>query len=86
MPIKPWSERPHPHRLEGRYEFPDYAALRDFLDQAGALSERTGLYPDLGFGTNYVNVTIHAAEDSGEIEPAQREFAQALDELAGRSG
>ena len=82
MPIKPWSERPRPHRLEGRYEFPDYAALRDFLDRATDLSERTGLYPDLGFGTNYVNVTIHAAEGSDKIGQAQRDYAEAMDALA----
>ena len=82
MPLKPWSERPRPNRLEGRYEFPDYATLRDFLDRAAELSERTGLYPDLGFETNYVNVTIHAAEDDGEIGRAQREYAEAMDALA----
>lgn len=80
MPVKPWSERPRPNRLEGRYEFADYSTLRDFLDQAADLSEQTGLYPDIGFGTTYVNVTIHAA-DSGEVEQAQKDFAEALDKL-----
>ena len=53
-----WSERNRPPRLERRYEFPDYPSLRDFLDRAAELSEREGLYPDMGFGRDYVNVTM----------------------------
>ena len=41
-----------------RFEFPNYAATSAFLDELNALSEETGLYPDLGFGTTYVNVTV----------------------------
>ena len=76
-----WKERNRPPRLERRYEFPDYQTLRDFLDRAAGLSEREGLYPDLGFGRDYVNVTIHA--DEGEDAPSdeQRRFAQELDAL-----
>ena len=53
-----WQERHRPPRLEKRYEFTDYASLRDFLDRAAVLSEREGLYPDMGFGRDYVNMTI----------------------------
>lgn len=77
-----WQERPRPARLEGRYEFADYAALRDFLEQAAELSEREGLYPDLGFGRDYVNVTIHANEGSGALAPQQHRFAELLDALS----
>ena len=41
-----------------RFEFPDYAATSAFLDEVNALSEETGLYPDLGFAATYVNVTV----------------------------
>jgi 4a-hydroxytetrahydrobiopterin dehydratase len=78
-----WQERPRPARLEGRYEFENYSALRDFLDCAAELSEREGLYPDMGFGRDYVNITVHADEGSGSVADKQRRFARLLDELYG---
>ena len=81
-----WQERVRPVRLERRYEFPDYASLRDFLDRAAELSEREGLYPDMGFGRTYVNVTIHLAEGSTELDDGQRRFAARLDELFAAPG
>lgn len=78
---QPWRERTRPPCLERRYEFPSYQALRDFLDLAATLSEREGYYPDMGFGRDYVNVTIHADEESGSVTDAQRRFAELLDEL-----
>lgn len=76
-----WRERPRPARLEGRYEFESYDALREFLDEAAELSEREGLYPDMGFGRDYVNITIHAEEGSETLADRQRRFARLLDEL-----
>ena len=76
-----WRERPRPARLEGRYEFDGYSALRDFLDSAAELSEREGLYPDLGFGRDYVNVTIHAEAGCEVLADKQRQFAELLDRL-----
>ena len=76
-----WFERSRPNTLERRYEFPDYRTLRDFLDRAAALSEQENLYPDMGFGRDYVNVTIHAAEGRDALESEQRRFAEKLDEL-----
>lgn len=76
-----WRERVRPVRLERRYEFDDYQALRDFLDRAAELSEREGLYPDMGFGKDYVNMTIHSDETSGALEAAQHRLAEALDLL-----
>lgn len=76
-----WQERKRPNRLEVRYQFPDYPTLRDFLDQAAELSEREGLYPDMGFGRDYVNITIHAEEGADELGTAQRRFAEQLDGL-----
>lgn len=74
-----WRERPRPARLECRYAFESYAALSDFLDDAAELSEREGLYPDMGFGRDYVNVTIHAEEGSTTLADRQRRFARLLD-------
>jgi pterin-4a-carbinolamine dehydratase len=76
-----WQERPRPARLERRYEFENYTALRDFLDDAAEVSEREDLYPDLGFGRDYVNVTIHTDEGSSTLGERQRRFAELLDEL-----
>ena len=77
-----WQERQRPARLEGRYEFASYRQLRDFLDQAAELSETEGLYPDLGFGRDYVNVTISAEDGAEELAASQRDFAQRLDRLS----
>ena len=76
-----WRERSRPARLVNRYEFSSYDDLRDFLDLAAELSESVGLYPDMGFGRDYVNVTIHADEGSDEISAEQRTFAEQLDKL-----
>ncbi|MGD8525512.1 MAG: 4a-hydroxytetrahydrobiopterin dehydratase [Thioalkalispiraceae bacterium] len=76
-----WQERTRPARLERRYQFEDYNTLRDFLDRAAELSEREGLYPDMGFGRDYVNITIHAEEGESALGNIQHSFAQQLDEL-----
>ncbi len=76
-----WQERKRPPRLEKRYEFDDYEALRVFLDDAAELSEAKGLYPDIGFGRTHANFTIHVEEGCEELGEAQREFARLLDKL-----
>ncbi|MGB5439205.1 MAG: 4a-hydroxytetrahydrobiopterin dehydratase [Gammaproteobacteria bacterium] len=77
-----WRERSRPVRLERRYEFQDYNSLRDFLDRAADLSEREGLYPDMGFGRDYVNMTIHAEDGEEALSNEKHQFAQQLDTLA----
>jgi pterin-4a-carbinolamine dehydratase len=77
-----WQERTRPVRLERRYEFQDYSTLRDFLDKAAELSEKDDLYPDMGFGRDYVNITIHLEDGVETISDSQREFASKLDNLA----
>lgn len=79
-----WNERERPLRLEGRFEFPDYATLRDFLDRAAKVSEEIDLFPDMGFGRDYVNITIHA--DGDELTERERGFAEAMDKLATDEG
>ena len=76
-----WQERIRPVRLERRYEFPDYNSLRDFLDSAAEISEREGLFPDMGFGRDYVNVTIHSDEKTKVLGESERRLAVAYDEL-----
>lgn len=80
-----WEERKRPARLERRYEFEDYSALRDFLERAADLSEKEGLYPDMGFGRDYVNITIHVEEGREELDELQHRFAEQLDILSGQN-
>ncbi len=77
-----WQERARPVRLERRYEFKDYSTLRDFLDKAAELSEKIDLFPDMGFGSDYVNITIHLEEGVETISEMQHQFAAQLDTLA----
>ena len=76
-----WQERVRPIRLERRYEFPDYQTLRDFLDRAAAVSERENLFSDMGFGRDYVNVTIHCDEGTNILGDQQRRLAEQFDAL-----
>jgi len=82
MTLQQWQERNRPSRLEKRYEFDDYEALRVFLDSAADLSEQKGLYPDIGFGRTYANFTIYVDEGATELTTQQREFARLLDSLS----
>jgi pterin-4a-carbinolamine dehydratase len=75
-----WQRVPRPPSLFKRFEFASYAETRAFLDALAALSERTGLYPDLGFGTRYVNVTVHGTEGNAPGE-AQLAFARQVESL-----
>lgn len=81
----PWRERTRPLRLERRVEFDDYEALRLFLDRVAALSEETGLYPNLSFGRTYVNFTLFADDDAEQMGEAQRAFARQVDALLNES-
>ena len=78
-----WKERKRPPRLERRYEFEDYDALRDFLDAAADASEACGYYPDMAFGRSHLNVTIHADEGAETLSNIQREFAETLEAIGG---
>lgn len=77
-----WQQRNRPARLERRYQFEDYDSLRDFLDRAAELSEQEDYYPDMGFGRDYVNITIHADDSESELGDSKHRFAKRLDELA----
>ena len=76
-----WQERSRPPRLERRYLFENYEELRDFLDRAADLSEAEDYYPDMGFGRDYVNITIHVEDDATELSDNLRQFAVKLDAL-----
>jgi pterin-4a-carbinolamine dehydratase len=76
-----WKAVPTPPSLFRRFEFASYRDTRAFLERLGALSGETGLYPDLGFGTTYVNVTLYA-RDGGVPGTTEIEFASRASGLA----
>ena len=76
-----WKLRGKPERLERKYLFDNYDQLRDFLDDAAKLSEKAEFYPDMGFGKDYVNVTIHSNEGEETLADNLKTFADDLDNL-----
>lgn len=64
--------------LSRRFDFPAYRQTREFLDKLADLSEQEGYYPNLGFGTTHVNVTIDA-RDGAALGEADVRFAHAVD-------
>jgi pterin-4a-carbinolamine dehydratase len=76
-----WRPVARPPSVFRRYQFDAYAQTRAFLDRLASLSEATGIYPDLGFGTTYVNITIHGDHGAMPGEP-ELAFASHATELA----
>jgi 4a-hydroxytetrahydrobiopterin dehydratase len=77
----PWRRRERPLRMERRLVFPDYEALRDFLDRAGELSEQTGIYPNLSFGRTYVNLSLFAEEGETAFSADAESFVERIDDF-----
>ncbi len=75
-----WRRVERPLSLFRRFEFRSYAETRAFLDRLASLSEDADLYPDLGFGTKHVNVTIHG--HGGRLGAREVEFASRAAGLA----
>jgi len=77
-----WKSVERPPSLFRRFQFAAYGDTRAFLDRLAALSQETGIYPDLGFSTTHVNVTIYGAGGSvpgnDEVEFAIRAAALAF--------
>jgi pterin-4a-carbinolamine dehydratase len=77
-----WKAVQTPPSLFRRFEFGSYHDTRAFLERLSGLSQETGLYPDLGFGTTYVNVTVYGKDGempaSAEIGFASRAAALAI--------
>lgn len=78
---QPWTHRTRPERLERRIEFANYESTREFLERLNLLSEREGRFPDISFGRTYVNITLRAEDEPGEIGPNDQSFAATIDEL-----
>lgn len=76
-----WRSTPTPPSLFRRFQFGSYQDTRGFLERLSGLSKETGLYPDLGFGTTHVNVTLYGI-DGREPQAAEIEFATRAAALA----
>ncbi|MCP5279186.1 MAG: 4a-hydroxytetrahydrobiopterin dehydratase [Thiobacillus sp.] len=81
-----WQVQARPPVMTRRFEFPDYAATRGFLDGLAKLSETSGYYPDLNFAKTHVSVSVGARD--AELGPDDFTFAGQVDALAsaGRAG
>ena len=80
LPPAGWQVQARPPVMTRRFDFPDYAATRSFLDGLTKLSETSGYYPDLNFAKTHVSVTLAAREAAlGADEYA---FASRVDALA----
>ena len=80
QPSSAWNVQQRPAAMTRRYEFASYAETRTFLDQLAALSERTGLHPNLNFARNHVSVSINAEAET--LSDAEYAFAAEADALA----
>jgi pterin-4a-carbinolamine dehydratase len=80
-PPEGWKTVEQPPSLFRRFEFDSYAATRAFLDRLAALSEETGLFPDLGFGPKHANVTVYGPNGAAPGD-AENDFARRAGELA----
>ena len=76
-----WQLTGRPPSLFRRFQFGSYAETRGFLDRLSSLSEATGYYPDIGFGTSYANITIHP-RDGKALSADDVDFARRTSELA----
>jgi pterin-4a-carbinolamine dehydratase len=80
-----WVRHERPPSLFRRFPFGGYGETSAFLDRLAALSKDTGYYPDVSFGKNYANVTIHA-RDGKSIGDADASFALHANELVMPAG
>ncbi len=80
-PQHQWRRRERPLRLERRFELPDYDAVSAFIERTGALSEATGIYPNLSFGRTHASMTLFADEATGTLTPEVEAFAREVDAL-----
>ena len=79
-----WKSVEHPPSLFRRFQFSSYSDTRAFLERLAALSEETGLYPDLGFGPTHANVPVYGPNGGppgkNELDFAARAAALAYPE------
>jgi 4a-hydroxytetrahydrobiopterin dehydratase len=63
-----WRAQSRPAQLLCRQDFSAYGITRQFLDLLAKWSEESGIYPDLSFGTTYVNITLPLADEGPQAE------------------
>lgn len=64
-----WKVKQKPATLEARFEFDDFATLRDFLDDIAEHAERLEHHPNISFGRSHVSLIIYAQQNTlGDID------------------
>ena len=81
--MSPWRERVSPPCIERRFEFDNYSSVSSFLERLGELSKTNLRFPDISFGTSYVNITLRPDEERDEylINESDYEFAAEIDTI-----
>jgi len=60
-----WTLSEKADRIEARFEFSDFRAANDFIDQVGDLAEAEGHHPDISFGWGYANIVFYTHKIKG---------------------
>ena len=71
----------NPKTLYRWFEFDSYARTREFLDRLADLSERSGFYPNVDFGTTYARIGIEA-DDQERLAEQGVAFVAEMERLA----
>lgn len=71
----------NPKTLYRWFEFAGYEGTREFLDRLADLSERSGFYPNIDFGTTYVRIGIES-DDQERLAEQGSDFVAEVERLA----
>ena len=52
-------------RIQGNFEFKDFAAALAFVNRIAAMAEQEGHHPEIAFGWGYCNVTLYTHKIRG---------------------
>jgi 4a-hydroxytetrahydrobiopterin dehydratase len=67
-----------------RFDFGSYGQTRKFLDELADLSKREGYYPDVSFGTIYVNISIDG-DGQADLNERKSDFIADMQALASKA-
>lgn len=75
-----WKQVAQGSAIYQRFEFESYAKTSGFLAALAAVSEETGIFPDVSFAKTHANVTI-PSDGNDAADAAQRDFAAQTDKI-----
>lgn len=71
-------------QLKKRFEFADFAAALDFVNQAGAIAEQMDHHPDITFGWGYADFSI-TTHDTGGLTHNDFDLAKEIERISAQS-